>query len=306
MGKARRFFLSVLLLAVVALAPTSLAEWSLALAQDHQPQPVVSPAPAPDTLTIATFNIQVFGKKKAQKPEVMQVLAQTVARFDLVAIQEIRDKSGAAIIKLERMVDDLGNLYAVILSPRLGLKEPRESYAFIYRIDRVAPVGEPVLYQEPAGTDPFNREPFMVKFKCLKGKFDFVLINIHTDPDVATQEIRALKGVLAFAREKFPQEGDFIILGDLNADCDYYDRQQPNPIPGTTWLPEGHLDTTIANDEPCAYDRIIITDPCKEDFTGEARVFRFDEEYGLTHEQAVKVSDHYPVWARFYTGLDTD
>ena len=140
----------------------------------------------------------------------MKVLAQTVARFDLVAIQEIRDKSGTAIKKLETMVDDLGNLYGVILSPRLGLKEPKESYAFIYRIDRVAPLGDPVLYPEPAGTDPFNREPFMVQFKCLQGKFKFVLINIHTDPDAATQEIRALKDVLAFARQKFPREGDFM------------------------------------------------------------------------------------------------
>lgn len=56
----------------------------------------------------------------------------------------------------------------------------------------------------------------------------------------------------------------------------------------------------------CAYDDIIITDACKEDVAGEAQVFRFDQEYGLTHEQAVKVSDHFPVWARFFTHRDTD
>lgn len=78
----------------------------------------------------------------------------------------------------------------------------------------------------------------MAKFKCTQGKFGFVLITVHTDPNEATKEIRALKDVLAFAREKFPGEGDFIILGDLNADCNYYNRQQPNPIPGATWLLE--------------------------------------------------------------------
>jgi hypothetical protein len=58
--------------------------------------------------------------------------------------------------------------------------------------------------------------------------------------------------------------------------------------------------------KPCAYDRIIITDACQEDFTGEAGVFYFDKEYGLTPQQTGYVSDHYPVWARFYTGRDTD
>ena len=43
------------------------------------------------------FNIQVFGPSKASKPEVMEVLASIISQFDIVAIQEIRDKSGKVI-----------------------------------------------------------------------------------------------------------------------------------------------------------------------------------------------------------------
>ncbi len=39
---------------------------------------------------IATFNIQVFGKSKLSKPGVVDVLAQVVRQFDVVAIQEVR------------------------------------------------------------------------------------------------------------------------------------------------------------------------------------------------------------------------
>lgn len=39
-----------------------------------------------DNITIASFNIQVFGTTKAAKVEVMKVLAKTIARFDIVAI----------------------------------------------------------------------------------------------------------------------------------------------------------------------------------------------------------------------------
>src|SRR5437762_3016546 len=47
------------------------------------------PARDTDTIKIATFNIQVFGKTKLAKPEVMQILADTIRNFDVVAIQEV-------------------------------------------------------------------------------------------------------------------------------------------------------------------------------------------------------------------------
>ncbi len=46
-----------------------------------------------ETIKIATFNIQIFGKAKRQKEDVMEVLTKTVRNFDIIAIQEIRDKS---------------------------------------------------------------------------------------------------------------------------------------------------------------------------------------------------------------------
>ena len=56
---------------------------------------------SPDTIKIASFNIQIFGKTKASKQEVMDILAQFILEFDIVAIQEIREASGAAIIALK-------------------------------------------------------------------------------------------------------------------------------------------------------------------------------------------------------------
>jgi hypothetical protein len=46
-----------------------------------------------DTITIAAFNIQILGKSKREKTEVMDVLARTVREFDVVLVQEIRDAS---------------------------------------------------------------------------------------------------------------------------------------------------------------------------------------------------------------------
>jgi endonuclease/exonuclease/phosphatase family metal-dependent hydrolase len=49
-----------------------------------------------DTIKLASFNIQVFGRSKAAKAEVMEILAETIAQYDVIAIQEIRDKSRTA------------------------------------------------------------------------------------------------------------------------------------------------------------------------------------------------------------------
>jgi hypothetical protein len=35
------------------------------------------------------------------------------------------------------------------------------------------------------------------------------------------------------------------------------------------------------------------------EFTGRAGVFDFGREYGLTDQQALLISDHFPVWAEF-------
>ena len=43
----------------------------------------------------------------------------------------------------------------------------------------------------------------------------------------------------------------------------------------------------------------------REDYAKEAGVFRFDAAYGLAADAAKKVSDHYPVYARFEVGRDS-
>jgi hypothetical protein len=108
------------------------------------------------------------------------------------------------------------------------------------------------------------------------------------------------------ARTCYPDEDDFIVLGDLNADCNYFDEEDLNcPLRSMdyTWLIGNHEDTNLAASD-CTYDRIIVTAGVREDYAKEAGVFRFDEVCGLAADFAKKVSDHYPVYARFAMGRD--
>jgi deoxyribonuclease-1-like protein len=258
-------------------------------------------------ITIATFNIQVFGISKRSKPEVMEVLTKTARRFDIMAIQELRDESETTLpFYLEGINNLSGPRYAAVSSPRLGRTSSKENYAFIYDTATVSLVpGSVYTFEDPpAGTsaDLFQREPFIARFNTTGG-FDFVLITIHTDPDTTPQELSDLPMVLADAQAHFPDEQDFIMLGDMNADCTYLRPSDALSLRNATylWIVPDSADTTTKSTD-CAYDRIITAGPAEDAFTGAWGVFRFDSEYSLNQSATEAVSDHYPVWAAFQAG----
>ena len=285
------------------------------------PTPVVTPTPTPsqtpfldanqsnveEQLRIGAFNIQVFGKSKASKPEVMDVLGKIIRTYDIVAIEEIRDKSQTALPMLVDTVNSDNSRYDYVVGERLGRTTSKEQYAYIYNTQTVKLTGTPYTYPEPAGTDPFHREPYIASFKALNGNFDVTLITIHTDPDEATDEINALDAVVSYAQSVYPDEQDFIVMGDLNADCRYYDEDSTSTMSSSDyyWCIDNSVDTTTKTTD-CTYDRIIITNSAVSDFTGDCGVFRYDMEYGLTVDETTAVSDHYPIYAEFWNDRDTD
>ena len=73
---------------------------------------------------IATFNIKVFGETKMGKPEVVSVLVETVLRYDLVAVQEIKDIDQTVPYDfLDAINNQSETEWGMLLSPRSGLQE---------------------------------------------------------------------------------------------------------------------------------------------------------------------------------------
>jgi len=260
-----------------------------------------------ETLRIGAFNIQVFGISKASKPEVMEVLADIIRTYDIIAIQEIRDASQTALPALVDLVNTDGSQYDYVVSERLGRTTSKEQYAYIFNTQTVEVTSTPHTYPEPDGTDPFHREPYIAYFRALGGNFDATLIVIHTDPDAATDEINGLSAVVEYAQGTYPDEADFIVMGDLNADGAYFDENGTSSLSGGEyyWVIDNSVDTTTKSIE-YTYDRIIITDSVVSDLSGDTGVHRYDLEYGLTVDETVAVSDHYPVYAVYWSGMDTD
>ncbi len=259
-----------------------------------------------DRIRIAAFNVQVFGRAKAAQPDVLSVLARVAREFDLMVVEEVRDAAGAATGRLlEEINAEAGPRYALREGPREGRSVSKEAYALYYAPERVELLKAELL---PDPTDAFEREPLVAWLKS--GDFDFVLLAIHVKPEDAGRELAALAVAADSLLDADPAEKDLILLGDFNADCNYFsERGSSNPLrgPGFHWIITDAMDTTTGSTR-CTYDRIVLLEGTlgHEYVPDSAGVFRFDLEYDLPPSLTRRVSDHYPVYAEFWTSLGDD
>jgi deoxyribonuclease-1-like protein len=258
----------------------------------------------PARILIGSFNLQVFGLTKAAKKDVLALLAKIIRHYDVIAIQEIRDSSGTAVMELKDAVNADGAHYEYLVGPRLGRTSSKEQYAYFYNTATISSSGGAYTFNE-GGVDTFEREPYIAHFSATQGTFAFTLIDIHTKPENAAAEIAFLPAVITEA-QTHTAEPNVICLGDFNADGAYYDESGYTatfPSSTYTWLISNSLDTTTANSSN-TYDRIVTLNACGADFDGNAGVYRYDTVLELGATTPPQVSDHYPVFAEFRVNAD--
>lgn len=153
---------------------------------------------------------------------------------------------------------------------------------------------QPICDRRPESTCLMVRQPFKGTFRA--GDFDFTLMTVHTSPSINIQELEGLTQF--YSRTLSKGEPDVIILGDLNADGSYLSESDSNALmaPGFTWVIGDSDDTTVSGTD-CAYDRFIFQSTTTEDYIGEC---------GIVTEVEDEISDHYLIWAEFYTGRDSE
>ena len=155
----------------------------------------------------------------------------------------------------------------------------------------------------------FERRPEGVYFQSINNSFDFVLINKHVAPGDALKEISYIPNLFDYFYSLF-KDPDIIIVGDFNADGSYFNENlltQIFPSDKFSIIIDNSLDTTVSQGQN-TYDRIIISSSVLEDFTGKYGVYIFEDHYNFVELaiQPKQISDHYPVWAIFYTNKDSD
>lgn len=223
-------------------------------------------------IKIANWNLEVFGDSKASKPELMQSYADTIRQYDIIFVQEIRDKDSGAFYDLCRLIPG----YEFKISSRAGRSSTKEQYGLLYR------KGIQLMDFKDFNPDPQNRwerPPICVSFNV--GTYDFAVYNIHTDPDDVRRELSHLERLISQN-----SEGNVTVLGDLNADQNYYNNPRETEFDSWHWLIKDSEDTTTTSTN-AAYDRIIMNSDAFEEYSS----------HGI-HRQGItrSMSNHYPVW----------
>lgn len=270
---------------------------------------IIPPNSNKSRIKIAAFNIEIFGKTKRAKENVMNVLIKIAQEFDIMLVQEIRDvKQETAPYYLQKINEAVGyEKYAFKRSERLGRSRVKEVYVYFYNTDKVEFIeNSDYVYNDV--NDVFEREPYIASFRSRN--FDFVLVGIHVKPDDADSEIGHLANIVNLILAENPNEKDIIVMGDFNADGNYFDEgNDTNPFKASKfhWVITNDMDTMVETDN--TYDRIVIMSSTLnyEYAEDSAEVFYFDEEYGIDDRELIEdVSDHYPIYADFKTDLPDD
>lgn len=249
-----------------------------------------------NSIAIATFNIQVFGQSKLKKKDVMDVLAKVVRHYDVVAIQEVRSSKQDVLPKFVKLINSDGSRYDFVIGPRQGRTISKEQYAFVYDTNRISFLAGSE-YTVPDQGDYLHREPFVASFqtKADSGRpFSFTLVNIHTDPDETDQELDALDDAFTYVQNRDRNEDDVILLGDLNVSEKKLG--QLGDLPNITWVVKGEPTNTRLSK---SYDNIVFNSRTTVEYTGNSGVMNLMKTFNLSEEEALKVSDHMPVWAVF-------
>jgi endonuclease/exonuclease/phosphatase family metal-dependent hydrolase len=254
----------------------------------------------PQTILIASFNIQTFGVSKMSKPGIPEQLAEIIRQFDIVAIQEIRDSTNKSLPALVEYVNRNGAKYDYIISPPLGRTVSKEQYAYVFNTETIVSSNE-FSYLVEDSQDLLHREPLVARFvtRVPTGfqPFRFTLVNMHSDPDEAFDESEVLSAVFKSIQNfEYANAGedDVILLGDLNIEPRNF--QSLARVPGLIWLFNEPTNTRRTR----IWDNILLDRDLTNEFTGRFGVLDVEQMFRIGREEALAISDHLPIWAEFY------
>lgn len=179
-----------------------------------------------DTLLLATWNLRDFDSNKfghgPRLEESFHYIAEVIAAFDLVAVQEVNEDMGP----FERVVGLLGPSWKYIATDVTeGPSGNGERMVFLFDSNKVHfkhIAGEIVLPKSARIQDDhqFARSPFLVSFQS--GWFKFNLCTVHLYYGDASGEgyarrVAEIDSIAGFLRDRARRDGqNYILLGDMN------------------------------------------------------------------------------------------
>jgi endonuclease/exonuclease/phosphatase family metal-dependent hydrolase len=282
------------------------------------------------TLMLATWNIREFGGNKSggRDAEPLYYIAEIISRFDIVAIQEVRDNLDA----LDELMSILGPWWKYLVSDvTLGTQGNNERHAYIYDTRKISfggMAGELVPEMKKKGgvlsSDfAFSRTPYIAGFKA--GWFKFTLCTQHfyyglakaDDPQRLRESQMIVKLLKKRMKAKDAWAGNSILLGDFNIFS--IEDKTFQAIEKEKFQIPAKLKGTYSNairDKPFDQIAFLAKDVEKQLGLARAGTFPFFDYVYRTEDwktyqpklslqkykqwRTFKMSDHLPLWVELY------
>lgn len=281
-------------------------------------------------LLVATWNLRAFGgltkswragEKDTPKRDLRDVrlIAAIVARFDVVAVQEVKGDLRA----LRHLLKALGPDWAFTLTDVAGGDEGNdERLAFLFDTRRVKPSGlacelvvqiaEDTSLSATTIRRQFARTPYAVSF--VTGGKTVILVTLHVnygDTGARLAELTEIaRWLAAWAEQEDEWRHNVIALGDFNVDRRDDVQYRAFTATGLTPAPALVDAPRTIFDRPKTghyYDQVAwFDDPAKGPVLslvptlGGYVDFPLHVHPGMPKQRlAAKISDHYPLWVEF-------
>lgn len=286
-------------------------------------------------LILGTWNIRELGNTKygGRMEESIFYIAEIISRFDLVAIQEVRDNLG----DFERVMRVLGKDWGVFISTVTeGTSGNKERLAFLYdkRTVSFKNIAGQIIIPGKSNTVQFARAPYVIRFQSGWLNFDICTTHIYYGKDSKNspeykRRVKEISTLVGFCKKYFidkKQSNNLFILGDFNIEnktADTYkaatssDFKIPDAI-----LKSNLAGTNVKRDK--IYDQILYYNRFEDIQFKNAGIFDFYDtvfdklstylerinqhyEKGISTQKefddfkTYQMSDHLPMWVEMNT-----
>jgi exonuclease III len=254
-----------------------------------------------ETFLLATWNIREFdsnGKKQGPRlEECFYYIAEIIASFDLVAIQEVKNDLGP----LKKLKGILGPQWDFIVTDKTeGRSGNDERIAFMYDTSKVRfgnIAGEVVLPDKGTkSAKQFARSPFLVTFQSGWLRINLCSVHIYFGSDSnKTRRIKEIEDLSVFLGNRAKKDFEnYILLGDFNI-TSKEDKTMKALLKGGFKVPPQLQKLAVGSNlaQNKFYDQIAYANTYNSiQFTGKAGVFNYYKQVFTDEELDLYLDDY--------------
>jgi endonuclease/exonuclease/phosphatase family metal-dependent hydrolase len=285
-------------------------------------------------LILGTWNLRELGNTKygGRMAESLYYIAEIISRFDLIAIQEVRDQLG----DFNKVCRILGNDWGIFTSVvTQGGSGNRERLAFLYdkRTVSFRNIAGQVILPPSEDTEQLARSPYIVRFQSGWLKFDICTTHIYYGKDSKSspeyqRRVDEIGKLTAYLKKYYIEKKEaynMFLLGDFNIEnreSRTYEAATSSAFKIPDALLEKNLYTNSKQDK--MYDQILYYNEFaditfknagafdfyktvfdkKENFAARIKKHQdkeIDTDKAFNDFKTYQMSDHLPLWVEMNT-----